>query len=120
MALKEIAENSTVVDFQESKNYIFEGISCSEVMPAASHSQSQVEFSAVRSNEKPEISDQEDFKASSFSHPEETDSQPQRIQYGMSLIKNFNHDENQIIHEESREESMQISKLDISQVTIQQ
>ena len=38
----------------------------------------------------------------------------------MSLIKNFNHDENQIIHEESREESMQISKLDISQVTIQQ
>lgn len=35
-ALKEIAENSAIVDFQESKNYIFEGISNSEVMPAAS------------------------------------------------------------------------------------
>jgi hypothetical protein len=37
----------------------------------------------------------------------------------MSLIKNFNQDENQIIHEESREESMLMSKLDISQVTNQ-
>ncbi len=34
--LKDIVGNASDIDFQEGKNYIFEGISSSEVMPSAS------------------------------------------------------------------------------------
>ena len=75
-ALKEIAETSAIVDFQESKNYIFEGISNSEVMPAASQA------SYNQPMELQEMSDQksEESKApSSYSENEILDPQATRV-----------------------------------------
>lgn len=86
-ALKEIAETSAIVDFQESKNYIFEGISNSEVMPAASQA------SYMQPMELQEMSDQKSEESktqSSYAGNENSDPQATRVLYGANLIKNFN------------------------------
>lgn len=123
--LKDVVVNAKDIDFQESKNLIYEGISASDVMPSQVALPDQYDATSAGVH-KGAIEDaqkgvepstaKDDYSDGSVAEVRTGTKGQMMMRYGTHLIKTFKDDVNQIIHEESREESMSVSMRNSSKV----